>query len=299
MTPHIENEIAALINLLDDPDEKIYSQIKDRLVSYGEDVVPKLEDVWEKNSFGVIFQNRIEDIIHQIQFDATVIELKTWKNSDERDLLSGALIVNKYQYPDLDEDKIRAQISQLKQDVWIELNNNLTSFEQVKVINQILFEIHGFSGNTVNYHAPQNSYLNNVLESKKGNPLSLSLIYMVIAQQLDLPIHGVNLPNHFVLAYIDENDILQFTKEFTGEPVEEGDNILFYINPFSRGTIFNRKEIESFLKQLKLSPKDSFFQPCTHLDIIRRVITNLIYSYEKLGYPDKIDELKILLKTLD
>ena len=298
MAPQIEEEIKALINLLDDPDESIYHQIRDRLVSYGEIVIPKLENVWEENSFGVVFQDRIEDIIHKIQFDAVVAELRDWKNSEERNLLEAALIINRYQYPDLNEEKIKSQIEQIKQDVWIELNDNLTSFEQIKVINHILFEVHGFSGNTVNYHAPQNSYLNNVLESKKGNPLSLSIIYMIIAQQVNLPVYGVNLPNHFVLAYIDENNILKFTEAFTGEKPENDDNVLFYVNPFSRGTIFNKKEIETFLKQLNLSPKDAFFKPCTNLDIVQRMITNLIYSYEKLGYPDKIEELKELLKSL-
>ena len=80
--------------------------------------------------------------------------------------------------------------------------------EKVRVLNHIIFDVHGFSGNTANFHAPQNSYINNVLESKKGNPLSLSVLYAVIAQRLDVNIYGVNLPEHFILAYVEDSHYL-------------------------------------------------------------------------------------------
>ena len=170
------------------------------------------------------------------------------------------------------------------------MNNELTAFEKVKVLNHILFDVHGFSGNKKNYHAPQNSYINNVIDTKKGNPLTLSLLYYIIAQRLNLPIYGVNLPNHFVLCYLDEHAIMKIIEPGTSQD----DDVLFYINPFSRGTIFNRDEIYSFLKQLNLDPQQSYFEPCNNKDIAKRIINNLIYSYEKLGYVDKVEELEIL-----
>jgi hypothetical protein len=80
---------------------------------------------------------------------------------------------------------------------------------------------------------------------------------------------------------------------------QQDDDVLFYINPFSRGTIFNRKEIEQFLAELKLEPRASFFEPCDNIAIVKRIITNLIYAYEKSGYPDKVEELKLLFKCLE
>lgn len=207
--------------------------------------------------------------------------------------MQGVLLVNRYQYPDLDEGKIKRRLHQLKQDVWLELNDNLTGFEKVRVINHVLFDVHNLSGNKKNYHAPQNSYLNNVLESGKGNPLTLSIIYILICEMVDVPVYGVNLPNHFILAYLDELGIIS---KLSGE---ENDGVLFYINPFSRGTIFNRKEIEQFLDQLKLEKKKEYFKPCDNISIVKRIITNLVYSYEKLGYKDKAEELKILYASID
>lgn len=286
-----KTQVHALISLLDDPDEQVYSQIREKLLSMGADVIPVLETAWE-NSFDSVLQQRIEGIIHRIQFENMRRSLREWSLPEHQDLLTGALLVAKYQYPDLDESHIRRHIEQIKQDIWLELNNNLTPLEKVRVINHILFDVHGFSANTTNYHAPQNSYINNVLESKKGNPVSLSIIYAVIAQDLRIPIYGVNLPEHFILAYVDNSGSFSLNSDNT-------DRVLFYINPFSRGAPVNKKEIDAFLRQQRLEPKPEFYTPCSNLMIIRRLLNNLVHSYEKLGYPSKVDELRQLWSALD
>lgn len=286
-------EIKALIHLLDDPDDFIYSEIKKKLLSYGEEVIPELESFWESNPLGLNIQDRIEDIIHLIQFDSIKDQLRAWANKPNPALLEGALLINKYQYPELDTEKITKEIEQIKTDIWIELNNNLTSYEKVNVINHVFFNIYGFSGNKKNYHSPQNSFINNVLESKKGNPLSLSIIYLTVTQPLGLPIYGVNLPSHFILCYLDEFMISSHV-----DSVSIADNILFYINPFSRGTIFNKKEIERFLKQLNLPINEKFYTACTNIDIVKRMLNNLMFSFEKKGYQEKVEELKELYNCL-
>ena len=285
-------EVIALITLLDDPDEVIYSQVKDRFVILGPPAIPHLETAWE-NSFDAIMQKRIEIIIHTIQFEILQKALKKWALEEQEDLLKGILILSRYQYPDLDETKIRKDLDQIKQDVWLELNDDLTAIEKVKVLNHILFEVHQFSGNITNYHAPQNSFINNVLESKKGNPLMLSVLYMLICKELNIPIYGINLPQHFVLAYLNDYANLIDVNNKT-----LSNNILFYINPFSKGLIFNQKDIDQFLKQLNLEPEAKYYIPCSNVEIVKRSLNNLIFSYEKLGYLEKVDELKGLDKQL-
>ncbi len=285
------SEIHALINLLDDPDEQVYAHVKTKLLSYGIDVIPSLESFWEFNDFDMLFQQRIEELIHEIQFFALKDSLNSWIVNGANDLLEGAAMVARYQYPDLDVKKIYQKIDQLERDVWLEMNEDLTAFEKVKVFNHILFDVHGFRGNKKNYHSPQNSYINNVLESQKGNPLSLAIVYLVVAKRMNVPIYGVNLPNHFVLCYMDEHNLNSLFSD-------DDSQVLFFINPFSRGTIFNHKEIDQFLKELNIAPEKNFYEPCDNQTIIKRMITNLIYSYSKAGYLDKVDELNELLKVV-
>ncbi|MBX7182769.1 MAG: transglutaminase-like domain-containing protein [Bacteroidia bacterium] len=285
-----ETEIKALLSLLEDPDEKISSQISEKILSLGIEVIPKLELHWE-STFDAFVQKKIETLIHQIQFDNIVKALSIWSTIGTQDLLQGAILIAKYQYPDLNEDKIKTHLDLIRQDTWLELNPRLTVLEKIKVLNHILFEIHGFGGNTTNYHSPTNSYINNVLETKKGNPLSLSIIYCIIAQSLDIPIFGVNLPEHFIVCYQD-------LKHEIPTSLINSNRIYFYINPFSKGSIFGQNDIDTFLKQINRTPEKQFYEPCSNLDIMIRLLNNLILSYEKLGIVEKVRELKILQKTI-
>jgi len=211
-----------------------------------------------------------------------------WYHGGAFDLLQGILIVNRYQYPDLDEQKIINQIESIKRDIWIQMMNEASPAEQIKLINHVFYNVYGFSGNTTNHRDPQNSYISQVLETKKGNQISLAIIYSIIAQKLDIPVYGVNLPQHFILAYLDET----MQSEFEG-------GILFYINAFNKGFIFGRRDVDMFLKQLNLKFDKQFYEPCSNTDIIKRVIRNLISAYEHSGSSEKVDELNELLEIME
>lgn len=283
-------EVDALLKLLDDSDFDIYRQVEERLLSYGTDVIPALEKSWE-NTLDLLLQQRIEELIHKIQFSEVKKDLQTWAMSGAFDLLNGFIIVSRYQYPELDAQKIINQIETIKRDAWIELRYDTSPIEKVKILNHVFYNIHGFTGNVTNYHDPQNSYVNIVMESRRGNQISLAIVYSSIAQRLDIPIYGVNLPQHFILAYLDEkNEFEKISSDQNG--------ILFYINAFNKGFIFNKRDIDYFLKQLNLEPIPSFYAPCSNIQIIKRVIRNLINSYEKLGYTEKIQELESLYEIL-
>lgn len=286
------SKINALIALLDDPDEDIFTQVKGQLEQMGESAIPFLEQAWEKSGLGATFQNRIEDLIHQIQFEGLVDKLALWKEGGCMDLMEGWMLISRYLYPDLDESSLVEELEKMTQDVWIELNEGLTALEKVKVINHILFDLYGYSGNTKNYHAPSNSFVNTVLESKKGNPISFSILYMHLAQKLGLPIYGVNLPRHFILCYVDQAEGEKLPHEVTR------DDILFYINPFGKGSIFTHKEIEQFIKELELEDLPIFYLPCDNAAVATRILNNLHYSYQQLGYKDKEEEMKRLLDLM-
>jgi regulator of sirC expression with transglutaminase-like and TPR domain len=280
-------EINSMISLLDDPDQEIYEHIHDKLISYGGEVIGYLESAWER-AFDPIQQERIANLVHEIQFMHVKEELKLWYQGGAFDLLQGVITINKYQYPDLDEQKLINQIEAIKRDIWLQMIYDASPSEHVKLINHVFYNIHGFSGNTSNHQDPQNSYLSQVLETKKGNQISLAIIYSIIAQKLDIPVYGVNLPQHFILAYVDET----MESEFEG-------GILFYINAFNKGFIFGRRDVDMFLKQLNLKAEKQFYEPCSNTDIIRRVLRNLISAYENLGSTEKVAELNELLAILE
>lgn len=286
MAEEKNRELAALVSLLDDPDQEVYLQVEQRLLEYGPEVVGQLESAWE-HSLDALLQQRIENIVHKIQFTGVREDLNLWYQSGAFDLLQGALIINRYQYPDLDEEKVRLQIEEMKREIWLGLQYEMSSIEKIKLINHVFYHTYGFSGNTKNHHDPQNSYISQVIESRKGNQISLAIIYSTLAQKLDIPVYGVNLPQHFILGYIDES---------RREEADTG--VLFYINAFNKGAIFGKHDVDQFLRQLNLDPMPGFYTPCSNVEIIRRVIRNLVSAYENLGSEDKVLELKQLQDIL-
>lgn len=288
-----EKSISALVRLIDDPDENIFEHVRDKLMSHGSLAIPFLESSWETDDYGLVFQSRIENLIHDIQFSVIKDELKAWINSAHKDLLEGAVIISRYQYPNLEEQIIHDKIQAIRKDIWLEISPGQTALEKVKIFNKIFYGKYGFSGNSKDYHSPQNSYIYKVLEMSKGNPLSLCLLYSIIAQSLDLPIYGVNLPNHFVLTYLDENN----TFALINQDNKHGN--LFYINGFSKGGIFDSSEIDEFLKGLNKPKLREYYEPCSNSAIIIRMLTNLIASFQQSGSSEKVNELIELRDLFD
>lgn len=281
----MDKEIRALINLLDDPDNIVYKAVSEKITEKGLEAIPSLEKAWE-TSVDQEIQQKIEDLIQFIQFRYISNEIRIWAKDKENGILYGAYLIARYQYPDLYFSEIEEHIELLRKDVWLEINDNLTAMEKVRIMNHILFVKHKFNRNSSNFYSPRNSFINQVLESKRGNPISLSVIYASVAEKLGFPIAGVNLPLNYILAWKD--------------PFYEDDpnGVLFYINPYRRGAILSKKDIEHFLKQQKLDPRPEYFKPCSNLTTAERILRNLIFSYEKLGYTDKVEEVNKLLRIV-
>jgi len=272
------NELKALVSLLDDEDREIQLHVEQRIISLGDAVIPFLEEEWE-NNMNLTVQKKIEDLIHVLQFDSLKSKLRSWKDNGAQDLLEGMWLVATYQYPDLALEKLKKDLEQIYYEAWLEFKNNIHPFDQVKILNSIMFGKLKFAANTKNFHAPANCMLNIVLDTKRGNPISLCVVYMLVASKLKMPVYGVNLPNLFVLTY-------------------KTNESQFYINVFSKGIIFSKADIDKYIAQLNLPPSDIFYQPCSNMDIIKRVLRNLIISFEKTSDTDKIQEIKLLLQVI-
>ncbi len=282
MTENIHRELEALISLLEDPDNQVFDNVSNRLIELGEEVVPPLEKRWEI-TLKPDLQERIENVIRKIQTNTLKRGMDSWKSDGGTDLLFGAYLVARFQYPELQYELLNDKIEKIKKDIWLELNNDLTALEKVKVINYFLYDIHRFDKSLKKAHSPQLYLLNHVIDTKKGSPVMLGLIYAELARRLNLPIYGVNLPRNFVLCYYDS------------EYHEDPNNILFYINPSDKGTVLGLKELKHFLRHLKIEEKEFYFTPCSGTDVIERLIINLQYAYQKSGQPEKAQALKNLL----
>jgi regulator of sirC expression with transglutaminase-like and TPR domain len=264
-------DIHAMTRLLDDPDLIIYQQIEQQMIHLGHKIVPILEETW-KNTRDMLVQNRIEHIIDSINFSDIIGEFNVWNNSSDPELMDALTIINRIQYPNVDCQIYYHQIDEKVRDIWLELNENLTAFEKVNVLNKVLFEIMNFrSVNENAYDEFQYNFLSNMMELKCGNQFTISCLYLLLAEKLDLPIYPVLLEDQLILAYVNSHkntdDIIL-------------DDVMFYINPNEKGIVFDDFSIKRWIDKHKLDDKSSYYLPVDTKELVNIYINRLISGYE-------------------
>ncbi len=288
---HTTKKIEALLKLLDDPDDNVFSEVKQQLLLLGPVALPYLEKVWNNTMNSWIVQ-RVEDIIEDIKFNELAKQLLQWKYHKQEDLMYAVWLLNHFQYPEISLKFLDQKIEQIKKDIWIEFAEDLTALEEITIINHILYEVHLFSPNIANFYAVQNNFLHYVLENKKGNSISLGILYLLIAQKLNLPVFAVNIPDYLILCYINDAVNLYDAKS---DSVQEA--TLFYINPFSKGTLLQKEDIKEFLNHLNIEQNVEFFIPCSHAVIIEKLILSTMQSFLHQGNSVLYRKYKNLLQT--
>lgn len=275
-----KSKLQALLSLLDDPDQTVYNIVEKELLKENDRIIPSLEKVWE-NSFDEISQERIENLIQHLHFKQTKKLLKKWLSVSGNDLLEGFLLVDRFQYPDLNHSVIMHKLEQIKKSVWLEMKSSLTLLEKTAILNHFLFNIHGFSINHNHINSPQNCFLNQMLDTKKGNAISMSVLYIYLARELDLPARFIDFPRNPLVAIVDRG----LARKVHG--VESLSDVLFYINPSNKGSITSRKEIEYHLVKNNIEPISAHSEPAPERILIFRLFESLKIAYQSVGYKEK------------
>lgn len=285
------NELNALVSLMDEPNDNMFSKIRNKVMSFGKLAIPVLEEAWV-NTFADDNSKRIENLIDEIRQKEFVLDFNIWAGDSSRNIIEGFNILSNYLDTDFKKDHYTALFEKLVRVIWLEINDSLTALEKIKVVNHVIYSVYKFNGHIGSNIKSDTYLLTKVLDYKMGNPLSMGILYIAIAQKLNIPVFGVNLPGHFVLAYMDDFNDIRLPNEYS-----ESD-VLFYINPVNKGAIFTRNEINHFIVQMKITVEPKFFLPCTNQVVIKRMISELIISFEKENNHSKTISLKALLRDM-
>jgi regulator of sirC expression with transglutaminase-like and TPR domain len=284
-------EINALFHLLDDPDLEVFDTVASKILLYGKDIIPNLENLWE-NTIDEAIQERIELLIHRVHYQDLQAALRIWGLSEMQDLLQGAILAARYQFPDLIESQIVTEIDRIKRNIWLELNNYLTPLEQINVLNSMIYNYFGLKGEEVSYQRKNQFFINQVIESKKGNPITNGIIYQSLCAMLDLPVYAVNIPRQFILAYFDS--YVDFSA-----PVDPADHrILFFIDPI-QGQIYTQQDVDTYLKRVSVPSVPSYFKPQSNKRMIQFLLEELSKCFRDDKDAYKQDELMNLASILE
>jgi regulator of sirC expression with transglutaminase-like and TPR domain len=284
-------EINALLHLIDDPDEEVFGAVSNRIIDFGKGIIPNLENLWE-NTIAEDVQVRIELLIHRLHYRDLTEEIGQWSKNIHHDLLTGALLVARFQYPEMATTQVYQDIEKLRRNIWLELNTYLTPLEQVNVLTSILYNYFNIKGTEVAYQQPEEFLINKQLESKRGNAIANGILYLVLSELLDIPVRAINIPKQFVLSYFKTDyDFSRHTENFMYKSE-------FFIDPIS-GQVFTHKDVETYFKRINVPPVTSYFKPLNNKRIIQLLLEEFskCFSEEKDQY--KKTELLALANLLE
>jgi len=277
-----KTEIESLLFLLDDPDPFVKESVKNRFEELGEKVVPLL-DSFKAETKNELQKKHATDILHDITFrhlQEDLIDLLEKGIKRREDLEVAILTLARFGSPTLDIREYQNKLDHFAKILTPQVRYKLDEKRKMRALLKFVFEDLNFTGDDKDYHHPDNCFLNTVIDRRKGLPISLSLIVMFLSQRLDIPFFGVNMPIHFMLNFVGEREEI-------------------LIDPFDDGASVTYDQCYFFLKKNGIEPKPEHFQIASDLDILVRVVRNLIHSYEHVEQPDKIEDIQQLLAIVE
>jgi hypothetical protein len=286
-----EDKLDSLITLLDDPDAAVFNIVLEELLKEDISIVDQLEHIWETSLDGLV-QQRIEMIIQKIQLNDTTSKIKNWANQEAIDLFEGFFLISRHHYPELKLKPIQVQLDKIRKDVWLEYRNSLTALEKITILNHIFFDHYKFEIDQFNPYSPQNCFINRILDLRKGNPVSIAILYTLIARSLDLPVHYIDFETNPLIGYFDK-EIAQIVQ---GENFKH--SVLFFINPSNKGAIIGPKEVDYLQNTHEVQNRQKLTEPCPDRIVLKRLVEKLVIAYQDLGIDTKAQYMNEIASIL-
>lgn len=280
---------------MDDSDQMVVEHAKDKLLEYGEDIIPELE-LLEEDCFARPIQiSNISEVLTCLRFQRVKRDLKNWLNSEEKSLMQAVYTICSYQFPELKVEEFTAKFKDLRHQCWMEINSRQTSFEKVDALNKIFFDTFDFTLVDKVPYSPFELFVNSVMDTKEGTDLSLGLVYSMVAQSLDIPIYGVTTMNNrapFVLAYMDKDNLLPILDWGI-----DNNGVLFYIGVGTKGLIVDPQQLKEVYLSEGLPQNRAQFEPSPNSVIIKKYLNDIKRSYSnQVHFRYKLRDIEELLE---
>lgn len=270
-------EIDALIHLLDDPDDTVQDAIRQRLQELGRSAIPQLQHA--RRFAEEPLRSRISELVHEVHFSDIQQAWAHLMDSPDPSLERGAFLMALYRFPSLDVASYREKLDLMAERVRDRIDAEAGP-ERAFALSDFMFRTLGFSANRDAYYDPNNSFINWVIDNRTGIPVSLSVVYLLLARRLDLPIFGVNMPAHFIVKYDD-----------TYEEV--------FIDVYNEGEAFAKDEGIRFLLNADIKPRPHYFKATDERSILLRMVRNLVAIAYQTHQGQMLADLQSLLAPWD
>lgn len=219
-----KNEIISLLKLLEDPDKKVFEAVKEKIMQDSEFFKIYLEN-YHSLSSNLIAIQRSEEILDEIFLQRFFEELKKFLTDQNSHLSQGAFLFETYFNRDLDKNQIEAYFDEVLRAVWIEINENLTAFEKINVLNEVIFNKLKFKRAPLSWNKLEMFNIATCLSHKKLTPVTAAMLYLMLCEQLEIPLYPLNFPSLSIIGFYGKDlEIIPDTDSHKG--------IMFCIFPY-------------------------------------------------------------------
>ena len=260
------SERTALLSLLDDTSPAVRRALLARFNVLGPAAAPFLETI-ARGSNRVLARHATW-FLDELKFSDPVAEFRGFIRSQNYELETGAMLLARTVAPRLNAGECCRQLEEIATRCRELIVEPSSTREKCRVINRVLFHEWGFHGNVENYTDPENSFLDKVLERRTGIPISLSIVYLLVAERLGVELAPVGLPGHFIVGCF-------------------ADDLPFFIDAFDRGVFRDAEEIFDLLRANNITPKASDLAPTPIREVLCRSCRNLVNHYTAAGEPER------------
>lgn len=276
------NDLKNIVNLFKDPDDRVFKLIEPQILENGTELFDALKDSFDESD-NFLVKKRLISLIDSIYYSLNPEE--AFRNlpldsSGEIDLEEATLRLSVFGYPEMKKEAYKNKLNEMSFNLKQKINKTSNVMEIIHSINDYLFNEEGFKGNREDYFNPDNSFLNTIIDKRRGIPISLSAVYLFITKRLGFPFFGVGMPGHFIVKYKDnENEI--------------------YIDPFHRGRILTKQDCVTFLVFSGYGFSEKYLEVSSNKEIFCRMIRNLLLIYQEKGDNKKHNKLKDILSIIE
>ncbi len=256
------SQLVHLVRLLDDTDARMQRIVRKELLEHSLEIV--LQKSYLLSHIPASDLENVHHLLHTLHHDLTrsAFYQVIHQPGDDVDLEKSMAVLSYWNDPFFDYTELKQSLDRLAGEIATFLPSSGHPLVFLDHINYFLFTRYKFQGNRVDYYNPDNIFLDRLLKNRKGIPISLAIVYLLLAQRLNLPIFGVSMPSHFLLKF------------FNGE-----DEIFF--DAYNEGRIYSREECLRFLENAHHSDPETVLKGCDNREIVARVLRNLkiIYAF--------------------
>jgi len=275
------DDLKNIINIIKDPDEKIFEMLEDKLLSEGYKFLDYIKNEHDTTDNDIL-RSRLWKLIEKLRFNNSQDIFRRIPLLDDQDinLEEACFILVNFVYPDIEISKYKDKLDEMSDNLKDKIKNLEDPLMIIKKINQYLFLAEGFKGNKADYFNAENSFINKVLDNKTGIPITLSIIYLLITKRLNLPFYGVGMPGHFIIKYYK-------------------DDLEIFLDPFHGGKILSKTDCINFLVFSGYGFTDRFLEKSSNKEIFKRMIRNILLVYQEVNDNYRYEKLTDILNIID